>query len=1300
MFASHGEETWLTALSRRALRPSLLLLSMVLAIPAAALAGSDYPGLLQPTDPHPTAVAKGDFNADGVMDLAVTSFSAHTVTVFLANTVSGVGDGSFRLASSFVVGEEPWDIAAGDLNNDGALDLVVTEGALNRFSVWIAMTPGGTPDGTFYAGATPGVWDYPVAAIFEDLDGDGNDDIAVANYWSDNVSIFYGDGSGGFASNVVIDAGNRPIDMVTGDFDADGFKDLAIVDFLSDDVAVYLGAADGTLTFHGFIDAGSRPVAGAVGAVEDGIDDIAVANYYDDTIGLLLTSSEATERGELFEPVEAISTEGNPRSVMFGDFNVDGRPDLVYTLEDIDQVGVRQGSYLGTFQAERLYYGGYRPMGVTSAQVDGDGYPDLIVTSYWSHGFMVLNGAGIGGAPSTFFQPARMDAGSGPLRVLLDDLNGDDLLDLITMNTGSGTILVRKGVADFPWFSSAPEQQRTGREPEAMITAGLTTDDLPEVVTVNSATNLLSIFQADPSEESLLKGEVRLSVHEDPTDVVSGDFDRDGVDDLMSYSAATGRLDFFRINRLESIIPASFKAPISIAVGPSDVNGDADLYYLSPGEGAETGAAVAMGDVNGDGFSDVLVGSPGDDTVRLYLGSATPSETPAMVLTGQQAGERFGAAVAFGDLDHDGSDDILVGAPGNDALAEDGGAVYVFLGNQDGSADLVRQGSQAGEAFGAVIASGQDLNGDGLDDWVVGSPAYDGVGSNSGRLYLFWGGGLDAGEDLVLEGEAAEDYFGHAAAMAGDFTGDGVGDLVVGAPGHELSEEEPAVGRVYVYAGGAMTTTPVMVADGEVKSAQLGYSVAGVGDFNGDGAADIGVGAPFYDTESSLDRGQVNLYFGGPSFDNSPDFTVSGRRADARLGTAIAPAGDPTGQGFDDFVVSAPGYVQVNSIDPTATQKGRVYLIRGGSLPTDDAVVIATRNVDQAEFGGALAGDGDVNGDGFDDWVVGASRDGTDGDDAGLALLYKGGQGGIPGPGKMAAADFDGDGGIDLVVVNSESDEVNVLLNDPNEIFVDTDAPVSEVFLVEGHPIAVSAGDVNSDGRPDLAILRESQEDVVIYFGNGDGSFLLGPALTVGPAVSGFSLAARRVYLTDVNGDGPLDLVTVVSAWGGASIRHGHGDGTFDDPFLYVSAELASDVTFGDITGDGQQDMAITDELSSLVAVHFHNGGDATKLLATDVPSTPVAIAPLLAQNFPNPFNPRTEIRYDLPLGGKTTLEVFDVRGRRIKTLVEAQLPPGPQKAVWDGRDADGGEVAAGVYLYRLAVDGEIMGQRKMVLVK
>ena len=1275
----------------------LLLLFVVNLLPSLSWAQADYPGLLQVTGTHPTATVQGDFNADGVVDLATVSYSTHSVSIFLANTAAGFGDGSFRLASTFVVGEEPWDIAAGDLNNDGAMDLVVTEGLANRFSVWIANTPGGIPDGSFFPGPTPGVWQYPVSVLFEDLNGDGNDDIAVANYWSDNVSLFYGDGAGGFSGNAVLDAGSRPIDLVTGDFNNDGIKDLAVVDFLSDNLAMYLGGIDGSLNFHEFIDAGGRPVAAAVGTMTDGIDDIAVANYYNQSIGLLVTSPEATERGDLFEPCDFIETPGSPRAVMLKDLNSDSFPELVYTLEDIDQLAVSVGHFVGSFDQPVLYDAGYRPMGVLAAKIDGDDFNDLVVTSHWSHGFIVLDGAGLNGIANANFNPGRLESGSVPLQVVLDDLNGDSFLDLITMN-GSGRIRVSKGQDGPVWFNFVPGEQKTGSDPVAMVTANLTTDNFPEVISIDSELSLLSVFEADPADPSLLKPEVRVGVGLSPTDVVSADFDRDGVNDLMSYSADTGRLDFYRINLQSSINVQSFKTAISIAVGPSDANGDVDLTLESPGPGAETGFVVAMGDANADGIADVLVGSPGDDTVRLYYGAAVLDQTPNMVFTGSQPGERFGAAVAFGDLDNDGADDILVGAPANDSGASGAGMVYVFLGNQDAAADLTRGGSQADEGFGTAVASGSDLNGDGVDDWAVTSPGYDGTGVDAGRVLVFWGNALDAGEDLVFEGEAEADFFGSSVALTGDFTANGHSDLVVGAPGH--GETQATAGRIYVYAGGAMSTTPAMVADGEAITAKLGSSVAGVGDYNSDGFMDIGAGAPFFDTESGLDRGQVSLYFGGPEFDSEPDLVWAGRKANALLGSSIATAGDPNGQGKTGFMASAPGYIQVNSNDPTASQFGRVYLIEGGLGSTSEPLVIASGNVSSAGYGAALAGGRDFNGDGFDDWVVGAPENTTAGAGAGVAFVYKGGAGGIPGPGNLATGDFDGDGGVDLVATNKLTNELSILLNDPDESFVGTDSPISHVMAVDDHPAAISTGDVDGDGDIDLAVLRETQEDAVIYFGNGDGSFSAGPPISLGPSIVGFDLVPSRVYLEDVDGDNVLDLIAVISAWGGVSISHGAGDGTFQNPALYVSAALASDAAFGDISHNGFMDMVITDQLRSLVAVHLNRGGSTGNSIVTAAPSTPAMIAPLLAQNYPNPFNPKTEIRYDLPVGGRASLEVFDIRGRKVKTLVEAQLPAGSQKAVWDGRDADGGEVAAGVYLYRLAVNGEIMGQRKMVLVK
>jgi hypothetical protein len=296
--------------------------------------------------------------------------------------------------------------------------------------------------------------------------------------------------------------------------------------------------------------------------------------------------------------------------------------------------------------------------------------------------------------------------------------------------------------------------------------------------------------------------------------------------------------------------------------------------------------------------------------------------------------------------------------------------------------------------------------------------------------------------------------------------------------------------------------------------------------------------------------------------------------------------------------------------------------------------------------------------------------------------------------------DFNGDGEADLVAINNATGDVNIFLNDANYRFVSTDRPVSNVFHVDGRPVAVTCGDLNGDTFDDLAVVRASQEDVVLYLSNGDGTFQEGASYPAGRKVAGYPLLPTRVHLVDLTNDTHLDLITVISAWGGVSVRAGAGDGTFGDASIYLAGDLAGDVAIGDISRDGKLDLAITDLTNAKVNVFFLRDGSIAKQQATDAPSVPPTVAPLLAQNYPNPFNPKTLIRYDLPVGGTVRLNVFDVRGRKVASLVDAKLPPGPQQVVWNGRDDRGGEVSAGVYLYRLVVNGEIAGQRKMVLVK
>ncbi|HET8945853.1 MAG TPA: FG-GAP-like repeat-containing protein [Candidatus Polarisedimenticolia bacterium] len=334
---------------------------------------------------------------------------------------------------------------------------------------------------------------------------------------------------------------------------------------------------------------------------------------------------------------------------------------------------------------------------------------------------------------------------------------------------------------------------------------------------------------------------------------------------------------------------------------------------------------------------------------------------------GEHTGDVFGGSVAWiGDVNGDGYDDLLVGAFRYPEIASVGQA-YLYFGGpaMDAVADLVITPPAGGSGwFGVSVAPAGDFNGDGHPDFIIGAQQ----AGNEGKAFIYYGGpSLDATPDVTLTGESTGQLtaFGASVASAADVNGDGYGDVIVGAPWYPGGNNKP--GRAYVFFGGA---APDAVADRVFTGVgfydQLGTVVGSAGDLNGDGHPDLFASAPNNDT-AALNAGLIDVWFGGPAFDTTPDLTLFGSGVNESLMNA-ASAGDVNADGFSDLIGAG-------------RTQARVWF--GGSSPNAVSDLTLTKSY------ASVAGAGDVNGDGIDDFVVGTTNDLSGG--SGRMSLYFGG---------------------------------------------------------------------------------------------------------------------------------------------------------------------------------------------------------------------------------------------------------------------------------------------------------------------
>jgi len=327
----------------------------------------------------PSSMALADFNEDGRPDVvaALSNLGVNTVGVIL-----GVGDGTFQPSHAFNVGSDPADVAVADLNGDGHQDVVVANfAATNDVSVLL-----GKGDGTFQPQKRFSTGAIPARVAIADFNGDGKPDIVSANNNTADVSVLLGVGDGTFGTAQHFPAGTVPNGIAVGDLNGDHAQDIVVT---ASNVSVLLGNGDGT-----------------------------------------------------FQPKHDITVPGgDPRRVLLADLNGDGALDILIANAGSGAASIFFGRGDGTFQAQQDFPAGFGPNFLAVADVDGFGIPDILTSDSGANEAGVL----LGGGNGTFLPPLLFTLRHNDVTacVAAADLNGDGLLDLLTCSPNSGNIFVR-----------------------------------------------------------------------------------------------------------------------------------------------------------------------------------------------------------------------------------------------------------------------------------------------------------------------------------------------------------------------------------------------------------------------------------------------------------------------------------------------------------------------------------------------------------------------------------------------------------------------------------------------------------------------------------------------------------------------------------------------------------------------------------------------------------------------------------------------------------------------------------------
>ena len=1023
--------------------------------------GGDYSGR--------SVSSAGDINGDGFEDILIGafgadpngSFSGESYVVFGSDAGFGASLdlSSLNGTNGFVINgiglfDNSGDnvSSAGDINGDGFDDILI--GASNA-------DPNGAESGETYVVFGR---DLAFAASFE---------------LSGLLAVNGGDGTSGFVINGIDgDDGSGYSVSSAGDINGDGFGDIIIGATYADPngaesgesyivfgsgagfgASLELSSLNGT---NGFViggidefDESGMSVSSAGDINGDGFDDVIIGaeragltgeSYVvlggdiPFTASLDLSSLDGTN-GFVINGIDESDRSGSSVSSA-GDINGDGFDDILIGARRADPNGDLSGeSYVvfgndagfgasldvssldGTtgFVINGIGQGDLSGGSVSAAgDINGDGFDDILIGAASAD----PNGNGSAGESYVIYGQADFGRKSEILSDNNDTYTASDIGEVIFGLAGDDVI--NGGTASDVIFGDEGVDILSGNSGNDRLEGGAGNDTLD-----GGDGQDVAVYNGNLTDYVIVNlGNGTFTV----TDNVNGN----GVDRLTNIEelqVGTEHVD------LSTILPGPvFELSTLLSANGGDGMAGFVINGIDSGDGSG-GSVSSAGDVNGDGFDDVLIGavgaSPnGNNSGETYVvfGSALgfgPSfdlsdlnGNNGFVLNGVRASDFSGITVSLAeDFNGDGFGDVLMTALDGGPNGFRSGQSYLVFGSSepfnanlelallDGTDGFAINGIDSGDASGRSISSAGDVNGDGFSDILIGAYNGDPSGSSSGESYVIFGSNalfpaslelstLDGNNGFVINGINSFDDSGSSVSSAGDINGDGFGDILIGAsdadPNGTSSGESYVIFGSDVGFGASLDLSTLNGSNGFVINGvdafdNSGASVSSGGDINGDGYDDIIIGARAADPNGTS-TGESYVIFGqadsfGASFelsdlfasnggDGTKGFIINGVNVGDASGDVVSSAGDINGDGFDDILIGA------NGADPNGSNSGASYLIFGSDTPFAASVELSALNgtngfvingIDINDYSAAsVSSAGDINGDGFDDLLIGA----------------------------------------------------------------------------------------------------------------------------------------------------------------------------------------------------------------------------------------------------------------------------------------------------------------------------------------